>query len=147
MWVWSWNNGKARRRGMFLGSQHFGSRRACWNSGMGLGRWQATYSLTQIYTNQTTCWLVHNLNIFGARTNHGQLRTHKTTTAWTWGKTPPSPLYYTLHLSTWATSKWVFVLGLPSESPEISTIKIPMTLGAHNFVWKPLIAMRSETKL
>jgi hypothetical protein len=35
-------------------------------------------SLTRIYTNQTTSWLVHSLNIFGARTNHGHTWTHKT---------------------------------------------------------------------
>jgi hypothetical protein len=29
------------------------------------------------YTNQTTSWLVHSLSTFGARTSHGQTRTHK----------------------------------------------------------------------
>jgi hypothetical protein len=45
---------------------------------MGLGRITITYSLTQICTNQTIRWLVHGLGIFGARTNHGQPRVHKT---------------------------------------------------------------------
>jgi hypothetical protein len=35
-------------------------------------------SLTVIYTNQTTSWLVHGLGTFGAKTHHGQTRTHKT---------------------------------------------------------------------
>jgi len=34
--------------------------------------------LTQTCTNQTTSWLMHNLNTFGARKSHGQTRTHKT---------------------------------------------------------------------
>ncbi len=31
----------------------------------------------QTCTNQTISWLVRNYNTFGARTNHGQTRTHK----------------------------------------------------------------------
>jgi hypothetical protein len=34
--------------------------------------------LTQTCTNQTTSWLVHSLNTFGATMKHGQTRTHKT---------------------------------------------------------------------
>jgi hypothetical protein len=40
---------------------------------------------TRTYTNQTTSWLVHNLNTFGAKTSHGQIRIHKT------HKTPHDP--------------------------------------------------------
>jgi hypothetical protein len=54
------------------------------------------------------------------------------TTARTWGKPPPSPLYYTLCLATGLAPKCHFVLGTPNESPEIPTIGIPTTLGAHN---------------
>jgi hypothetical protein len=32
---------------------------------------------TKTYTNQTTSWLMHDLNTFGARTNHGHTGTHK----------------------------------------------------------------------
>jgi len=42
------------------------------------------------------------------------------------------------------TPKCHFVLGFPSGSPEIPTTGTPMTLGAHNFVCKPLIEMRSK---
>jgi hypothetical protein len=34
--------------------------------------------VTRICTNQTTSWLVHSLNTFGARMSHGQIRIHKT---------------------------------------------------------------------
>jgi hypothetical protein len=63
---------------MFPSFQHFGGRRACWSFEMGLGRIKNTYSLTWICTNQTTRWLVHSLSTFGAKTSHGQPRTHKT---------------------------------------------------------------------
>jgi hypothetical protein len=77
--------------------------------------------LTQTCTNQTTSWLMHNLSTFGARKSHGQTRTHK-------------------------TSKWHFVLGLPSGSFEIPKLGTLATLGTYNFVCGPLIKMRSEAK-
>jgi hypothetical protein len=45
------------------------------------------------------------------------------------------------------TPKCHFVPGFPSASPEIPTIKTPATLGAHNFVVRPLIEMSFEVKL
>jgi hypothetical protein len=45
------------------------------------------------------------------------------------------------------TPKWHFVLGLPSGSFEISKIGTFTTLEAHNFVWRPLIEVRSKAKL
>jgi len=38
-------------------------------------------------------------------------------------------------------------LSLPSGSPEIAKVGTLMTLGPHNFVCRPLIEMKSETKL
>jgi hypothetical protein len=40
-----------------------------------------------------------------------------------------------------------FVPGLQNESPEISIIGTIATLETHNFVGKPLIEVRSKTKL
>jgi len=77
----------------------------------------------------------------------GKLGFIKLTMAQTWGKPPPSPLYHTLCLSTRPTSKWLFVPGLLSGSPEIAKIGSPTTLGPHNFVCRPPIEMRSKTKL
>jgi hypothetical protein len=48
------------------------------------------------------------------------------TTAWTWGKPPPSPLQYTLCLSTRPTSKWHF-----------AKVGTPATLAFHNVVCRP----------
>jgi len=93
---------------------------------------------------------VHSWNIFGAKISHGQLGftglTRLTTTR-TWRKPPPSPLSYTLRLSTRPTSKWHFVLKLPSGSPKIVKVRTPTTLGTHNFTCKHRIEMRFETKL
>jgi len=52
-----------------------------------------------------------------------------------------------LHESTRPTSKWLFVLGLPSQSPKIAKVKTPATLEAHNFVCKPSIVMRFKETL
>jgi hypothetical protein len=46
-----------------------------------------------------------------------------------------------------ATSKWLFVLGLPSGSPKIVPVWIPGTLAAHNSLLKPLIGVRFEANL
>ncbi len=70
MWVWGENSERIRSWGTFLGSHHFGGRRACWNSGMGLGRMTSNQSLTRTCTNQTTSWLMHSLSTFDARTGH-----------------------------------------------------------------------------
>ncbi len=56
------------------------------------------------------------------------------------------PLQYTLCLSTRPTSKWLFVLGLPSGNPEIAKIRIPANLEPHNLVCKPLIKMWFKAK-
>jgi hypothetical protein len=45
------------------------------------------------------------------------------------------------------TTKWLFVMGLPSGSLEIAKVGTPATLGPHNFVCRPPIEMRSKTKL
>ncbi len=85
--------------------------------------------------------------VVGARTNHGQTRTHKTHHNSELGEATTFPLIVYFVLLHEATSKWLFILGLPSGSPEIAKIGILATLGPHNFVCKPLIEMRSEIKL
>jgi hypothetical protein len=77
----------------------------------------------------------------------GKHRLTRPTTALTWGKPPPSPLYYFLCLAPGPAPKCHFVPRLPSGSPEILEIGTPMTLGAHKFVLKPLIEVRFKTKL
>jgi len=69
------------------------------------------------------------------------------TTARTLGKPPPSPLLYYLCMAIGPAPKCHFVSGFPSESPEIPEIETPTTLGAHNFMCKPLIKAKFEAKL
>jgi len=45
-------------------------------------------------------------------------------------------------LATGLASKWHFVPRFPSGSPEIPKVRTSATLGAHNFVRRPLIDMR-----
>ncbi len=121
---------------------------ACWSSGMGLGR-VTSFSITHSNMHPTNHKLVSSLSgtplVLGWVM--GDFGLTRLTTAWTWGKPPPSPINYTLQLSTGATSKWLFVPGLPSGSPEIPTTGILATLKAYNFLCKPPIAMRSKAKL
>ncbi len=67
--------------------------------------------------------------------------------AQTQGKPPPSPIQYSLCLSTAPTSEWLFVPGLPRRSPEIVSIWTPKTLGVHNSFLRPLIEMKFKAKL
>jgi hypothetical protein len=59
----------------------------------------------------------------------GKLGLTRLTTARTWGKPPPSPLYYIVCVYLRLTSKWLFVSKLPSGSPEIAKIGTLTTLG------------------
>jgi hypothetical protein len=137
MWVQTKNNEGVRNQRTLPSSQHFGRVKGRAKPLRWIRKnWQA--SITHMNLHKTnTRWLVHRSNTFGARTSHGQLGLTRLTTAWTWGKPPPSPFYYTLRLSTGVTSKWLFVPGLPSGSPEILAIGTLATFGVHNFMCKP----------
>jgi len=69
------------------------------------------------------------LEHFGARTNHGQTRTHKTHHGPDLGEATTFPLIVYSVLATRPTFKCHFVSGLPSGSPEIPTTGTPTTLG------------------
>jgi hypothetical protein len=77
----------------------------------------------------------------------GDLKLTRHTTAQIREKPPPSSIYYTLHLFVRPSSKWLFVLGLPNGSPEITNIRTPVILESHNFVCRPPIETRSESKI
>ncbi len=71
---------------------------------------------------------MHNLSTFGVKTNHGQPQTHKTHHGPDLGEatTFPFPVFsITFH---GATSKWHFILRLPSESLGIPIIGTFMTV-------------------
>jgi len=113
---------------------------------MGLGRWTSNSLIhTDLHKPDnklvSACW-----NTFGARTSHGQTRTHKTHHGPDLGEATTFPLMYILYLSTRPTSKWHFVPGLPSGNPKIPKIGTLTTLRAHNFVYRPPIDMRFKEK-
>ncbi len=76
-----------------------------------------------------------------------KLEVTKFTTTRTWGKPPPSPLYYILWLAMGLASKWHFVLRFPSGNLKIPTTRTPTTLGTHNFECRPPIEMKYKKKL
>ncbi len=127
-----------------LVSSILGVKGACWSSKMGtrkIGK-QVNYSHEPTQTKQQVgqcvggTFLVHG----GTMGKHGLIIFTK---ARTWGKPPPSPLQYSLCLATRPTPKCHLVSGLPSW--KITRVLI---LGiSHNFVCKPLIKVRSKTKL
>ncbi len=125
---------------MFLGSQHFGDRRACQSFEIGTRQSDKQVNLlTWTCTNQTISWLVHSWSTFSAWTNHEQTQTQ--------GKPPPSPLIVLFVFGHKANTKCYFVPRLPSWSLEISKIGNPATLEVHNFFCRPLIKMRFKAKL
>jgi hypothetical protein len=68
---------------------------------------------------QTTSWLVLNLSTFGARTNHGQTRTHKTHHGLDLREAITLLLIVFSMPGHGPTPKCHFVPGLPSWSLEI----------------------------
>ncbi len=105
---------------------------------------QFSYSLKSA-SNQPTRWIVLCWSTFGAKTSHGQPRTHKTHHGPDLGEATTFP--HTLHLFARATSKWLFVLRLPKGSPKTAMVGTPTTLRGYNFVFRPLIETKSEAKL
>ncbi len=90
-------------------------------------------------------------SLFGAPLVLGQATANsgltKLITAQIQKKPPPSPIQYSLHLSTAPTSEWLFVLGFPRKSPKTIPVWTFGTLRNHNSLPRPLIKMRSETNL
>jgi len=108
--------------------------------GWGLRRVTSNQLFTRTYTNQTTSWLVRNLSIFSARTSHGQTQTHKTHHSSDLREVTTFPLVVDCMPGHDANAQMSFC-------PKILKIGIPVTLEAHNFVFKPIIKVRFKEKL
>jgi hypothetical protein len=72
---------------------------------------------------------MHSLNTFGARTSHGQTRTHKTQHGPNLGEATTFPLILYYVPLREAHIQMTFFLGFPNGSFEISKVKTPATLG------------------
>ncbi len=84
-----------------------------------------------------------SLIIFGAWTIHGQTRIHKIHHGPDLGEATTYPLILYFVPGHKASTQMAFC----SESLEISKIGTLATLKTHNFVFRPLIEMRSKAKL
>ncbi len=138
---------KSKSWGTLPSSQHFGGRTACWSCRMGTRKSDKHQLFTRTCTNQPTSWLVRSWNtlVHGRAMSKHELT--KFTMARTWGKSPPSPLQYTLCLAMGPAPKCHFVSRFPSGSLKIFTIAIPTTLETHNFMCRPSIEMKFIAKL
>ncbi len=114
---------------------------------MGLGRLISS-SIIHTDLHKPNNKLVNaQLEHFGARTNHGQTRIHKTHHDPNLGEATTFPLQYTLYLTMGPAPKCHFVEGFQSGSLKIPKVGTLATLGAHNFAFRPLIEMKSRAKL
>jgi hypothetical protein len=103
-----------RTQGMFPALSTRRGRRACWSFEMGLGRVTSFTYLLKPASNYNK--LVNS--IFGAplvlRQISGNPRLTRLTTARTWGKPPPSPIYYSLRFHG-TYIRMAFCLETPKE--------------------------------
>ncbi len=114
---------------------------------MRLGRLTSN-SITHIDMHKPNDKLVSaQLQHFGAQMNHGQTRTHKTHHGPNLGEAITFPLILYFVPDHKISTQMSFYPGTPKWSFEILTIRTLATLGAHNFVCKPPIEMRSKAKL
>ncbi len=86
---------------------------------------------------------MHSLNIFGARTSHGQTWIHKTHHGLNLEEATTFFLIVYFVLGHGTNTQMSFCLG----SPEIPKIGTPATLEPYNIVCKLQIEVRSKTKL
>jgi len=87
---------------------------------------------TRTYTNQTTSWLVHNWNTFGAQMNHEQTRTHKTHHSPDLGEAITFLFIVFFVLGHWACIQISFYIG----TPKLKVSKF-LKLGLPQ-LWKPI---------
>jgi len=125
-----------------------GVRGACWKLRDRLRRGTNLLNYTVLHPNPTNKLVrTHSAPFLVLGQATGYLGLIWLTTTQTRGKPPPSPIYYSMHLSAALASKWLFFPGLPKWSPETIPIWTPGTLGAHNFSPQTWIGTRSEPKL
>ncbi len=125
-----------------------GGRGACWSSEMGLGRMTSTYSLTRNYTKPNNKLVNALLEHFWCQDKPRVDSNSQDSPRPKLGGSHHLPLYIILCASPRGPHpNGIFVPGLSFGSLEIPKVVTPTTLGPNNFVCKPLIEMRSKTKL
>jgi hypothetical protein len=89
---------------------------------------------------------MHNLNTFGARTNHGETWLYKTHHNLDLGETTTFPLIVYSMLGHKTSNQMAFCLEIPQWKSRNSQSLDSRDFGAYNFVCRPLIEMRFEGK-
>ncbi len=122
-------------------------RGACQSSEMGLGRSDKLYSLTRTCTKLTPSGqcIVEALLVLGRATGNSDTQDSPRPELGGSHHLPPYSILYAS--SRGPHPNGLFVPRLPSGNPEIATTRTSTTLRAHNFLCRPLIAMRSKAKL
>ncbi len=141
------NSGRVGNWGTFFGSQHYRRVEGCAKV-LGWDQEEVTnlnhsHGPAQNQHKVVSAQLEH----FWCQEKPRATQTHKTHHKPNLGEANTFPFIVYFALLHGATSKWFFIPGLPSGSPEIPTSQTPTTLKAHNFLCRPLIIMRSEAKL
>jgi hypothetical protein len=105
---------------MFLGSQHFGGRGGMldlWNGTRKNDKHLITH--TDLH-KQTTSWLMHNQNTFGAWMNHRQTQIHKIHHGSDLGEATTFPLVVLSMLNHGANTQMSFCFETPKWESQIS---------------------------
>ncbi len=89
---------------------------------------------------------MHSWDTFGALMSHGQTQTHKTHHSLDLGEATTFPLIVFFVPNHGVDTQMSFCPRTPKLESRNSQNWVPTTLGAHNFVCKPLIEMRFEAK-
>ncbi len=90
---------------------------------------------------------MRTLNTFGARTSHKQTQTHKTHNNLDLGEATTFPLIIYSVLGHRTSTQISFCFGTPKWEFRNSQSWDFCNFGAHNFVCRPQIEMRSKAKL
>jgi hypothetical protein len=99
--------------------------------------WQESQLLTRTCINQTTSWSMRSWNTFGARTHHSP----------NLGEATTFPLIILFVLGHGANTQMSFCPRTPKWESQNSQNWDSRNFGAHNFMWRPLIEVRSKEKL
>jgi hypothetical protein len=95
--------------------------------------WQVNQLFTKTCTNQTTSWLMHNWNTFGARTSHEQTQIHKIHHGPDLGEATTFPLIVFFVFGHGANTQMSFCF----RTPKLGASKFPK-LGLLQ-LWRPII--------
>jgi hypothetical protein len=114
---------------------------------MGLGRVDKLQTTHMDLHKTNTRWLVHSWSTFGAKMSHGATQTHKTHHGSDLGEATTFPLIIYSTPLHGGHIQMAFCPGTPIWESQNFQAWVSHNFGAHNFLYKPSIDMRSIAKL